>query len=47
MSDRKVSTDINVKDIGSELYDYIKSTGIPISTFTRMALREKMDRDKK
>jgi len=41
------NTNISVKEIGDELYDYIKSTNIPIAAFVRLALKEKMDRDKK
>lgn len=42
---KKVPSDINVKNIDPDIYVYIQSTGIPISTFVRMALKEKMDRD--
>lgn len=41
------NNDISVKDIGKELYDYIESTNIPISTFVRLALQEKRAKDSK
>lgn len=39
--------DINVKDIDDSVFDYVKSTGIPMNTFVKMALDEKIERDKK
>lgn len=42
---KRKNTDINVKEIGDDLYSYIESTGISISKFVRMAIKEKMDRD--
>ena len=44
---KRKNNDINVKDIGEKLYDDIVKTNIPISTFVRIALQEKVDRDSK
>ena len=44
--DRKTN-DINVKNVDKDIFDYVASTGIPMTTFAKMAMREKMDRDKK
>jgi len=44
-SSRKTN-DINVKNVDQDIFDYVDSTGIPMTTFARMAMREKMERDK-
>lgn len=44
--DRKTN-DINVKNVDQDIFDYVASTGIPMTTFAKMAMREKMERDKK
>lgn len=39
------TNDINVKNVDQDIFDYVDSTGISMSTFVRMAIREKKDRD--
>lgn len=46
MSDKKLSYDINVKKIDKEDYEYIQKSNIPITTFVRLAIKEKIARDK-
>ncbi len=47
MADKKEGRNLNVKNVDSDDYKYIESTGIPISQFVRMAIKEKRDRDSK
>jgi len=44
---KRKSDAISVGGIDRDIFDYVESTGIPMTNFVRMALREKMDRDKK
>ena len=41
------TNDINVKNVNQDIFDYVEKTGIPMTTFAKMAMREKMERDKK
>jgi len=48
MSDKiERGVSINVKDIKKEDHEYMKKSSIPISTFIREAISEKIERDKK
>ena len=49
MSEKKTrkTNDINVKNVDKEIFDYVALTGITMTAFAKMAMREKMERDKK
>ena len=47
MADKKEGRNLNVKNVDADDYEYIESTGIPISKFVRMAIKEKRKRDSK
>ena len=41
------TNDINVKNVNQDIFDYVTLTGITMTAFAKMAMREKIERDKK
>ncbi len=50
MKDKKnenIGKTVIVKNVDPDIVEYVKGTNIPMTVFVRLALKEKMDRDKK
>ena len=49
MSDdkKRKTKDLNIKKVDIEVFDYVESIGIPMSSFVRIAIKEKIERDTK